>query len=552
MYSRKLALQRTRNRRWKRREEKAIALAVIGIVILATLPYVYAPEPPATTYEYIIITKDPLSDEFQILADWKGCWVNGTKVVTVSENASAEDVKSIINDYYTNHTTKYVLLGGDVEVIPYHKWYCDNYTTQFIYIAEDYWFANLDGDDEISEHEVYIGRAPVDNEEEAAHFVNKVILFEQMDKPKANLFHATMDPDYGVELANDCMQYVPSDYANYTLFEQLNDSVSYGEWKALWRNDAIMSLHYGHGMPSYVPEGYEINHYSPKRIWDIDDVFNMDNTFWPIHTSPSCDMGAFDKGDCLAEAYVKADNGAIACFMNNRIGSDYSYGFIEMQFKALYQEGYQNIGAILARSKEILINKTDPNNNTGWAGWELGWRMINLIGDPETPVLTKRVLNLNLTVLAEDQNSTSLTTGYVYIDGQYRGRTNSTYIVSPGHKVLVTDFWESGNTGWRYFFRNWTDGSEDNPRTITFVEDTTITAYFYKWPCPGEANGIVEENGNLTVTGGDQILVGNAFWTEPGDSNWDSRADVSGNEYVDGEDMIIVGNNLYEQYYPPP
>ncbi|UCE16357.1 MAG: hypothetical protein JSV12_01715, partial [Candidatus Bathyarchaeota archaeon] len=113
-----------------------------------------------TTYEYIIVTTPDLADEFQVLADWKDMFVNGAKVVTVNVDANETEIKNVINDYYTNYNTSYVLLGGDVGKITYHtKRVTAGMSTADI--AEDYWYANLVGDDDISYYEVYIGRAPV-------------------------------------------------------------------------------------------------------------------------------------------------------------------------------------------------------------------------------------------------------------------------------------------------------------------------------------------------------------------------------------------------------
>jgi len=79
--------------------------------------------------------------------------------------------------------------------------------------------------------------------------------------------------------------------------------------------------------------------------------------------------------------------------------------------------------------------------------------------------------NYNLMILAEDQDANPLTTGDVYIDDELVGYTGSTFIVGLGiYKVWVNDFWESGETGYRYGFKNWTDGSVDNPRNITVLE----------------------------------------------------------------------------------
>ena len=352
-----------------------------------------------TTYEYIIVTTPDLADEFQVLADWKAPFVDGAKVVTVNVGASDVDIKNVINDYYTNYNTSYVLLGGDVDVITDHT-----KTVMGTPIAEDYWYANLIGDDDISYYEVYIGRAPVDTEEETENFVNKVITYEQMDKPKANLFHQSRVRTGNVpdsrELAWQCEQYVPADYVDYELFEE-NGRIEKSDWINFWNNDGVMCQHEGHGAPTAYLINYEVPYVYPEGevAWYNTDVPSLNNTFWPVHTSPTCSSGRFAVDDCLAEVYVKdLDNGAIACLFNDREGwydiydaTMFSGDFIEMQFKALYQDGWTSIGAMLAHSKHYFIDEasSDPY-------WEWCFREINLFGDPETPLLTKREPSVNI------------------------------------------------------------------------------------------------------------------------------------------------------------
>jgi subtilase family serine protease len=161
-----------------------------------------------------------------------------------------------------------------------------------------------------------------------------------------------------------------------------------------------------------------------------------------------------------------------------------------------------------------------------WSGWSSSLT-VNLLA--------------NLTVLA-GWNGMSLTTGYVYIDGQYVGRTGSTFTVTGGtHTVRVTDFWESGNTGYRYGFTNWENGSTANPRNITVNQDTTITANFKKKYCPGDCDG------NGVVNELDLAIVEAAWYSSPGSTNWDSRADCDGNGFVDINDLSIVAQNI--EYY---
>lgn len=155
-----------------------------------------------------------------------------------------------------------------------------------------------------------------------------------------------------------------------------------------------------------------------------------------------------------------------------------------------------------------------------------------------------------LTVLAQDQYGSSLTTGDVYIDDEWRGVTGSTFTVAAGtHTVFRSldrnDFWEAGLTGYRYGFQQWENGSTENPRTITIDEAKTITASFYKKWCPGDVNG------DGRVRSNDIILIGKALFSHRGEPNWDSRCDLNCDGRVRSADIIILGWYIGNTYPDP-
>lgn len=88
-------------------------------------------------FKYLIITRDSVKNEYQRLADWKTKKGIKAKVVTVeeiSEDYATENlpieqkIKKTIKQYY-NDGCEYVLLGGDIRLIPspecFIKTYCD-------------------------------------------------------------------------------------------------------------------------------------------------------------------------------------------------------------------------------------------------------------------------------------------------------------------------------------------------------------------------------------------------------------------------------------------
>ena len=137
--------------------------------------------------EYIIITNDALDSSFQRLADWKtkkGIVATIKTVSWISENYSGcdtqEKIRHFIQDAYSNWTTDYVLLGGDVDIIPGRIVNNQDYNpiTDLYYSGlNGNW--NSNGDDKFGDGadyyaDLWVGRAPVHNNNEANLFVDKV------------------------------------------------------------------------------------------------------------------------------------------------------------------------------------------------------------------------------------------------------------------------------------------------------------------------------------------------------------------------------------------
>ena len=353
---------------------------------------------PLSTEEYIIITSTTLESTFQYLATWKASYVNGASVYTTTwiyANYTGTDnqmkIRNFIIDMYTNHNTKYVLLGGDTGVVPYRGFYASagGYTDSDI--AADMYYAHLDGTHNADSDSIYgevndnvdfyanvaVGRAPVDNTTEAQAFVNKVITYEQADKPKKVVLHSS-----GCRcLAWNCEDWVPVDYEIIHLFEPTSKT----QWANAWASNPLIFQHSGTGTTSCIGIGNGIN-------WCINDISSLTNTFWPVFMSPASFVGCFTESDCLAEELVKDDCGAIAVIANDSKGwssepdpCKYSGEFVESFFRALFSDGEEHLGDMLNKGKSYWISSAQSNTTYRWCFYE-----INLIGDPETPVLTKR------------------------------------------------------------------------------------------------------------------------------------------------------------------
>jgi hypothetical protein len=366
-------------------------------------------------YEYIIITSSTLASPFQDLVSHKANYVNGARIVNIAwiyanytGYDNPEKIRNFITDAYNDWGTAYCLLGGDIAVVPRRLLYVYPGDVTDYFVAADMYFGCLDGDfDADDDHiygepadkvdwlqEVYIGRAPVETVTEAETFVDKVIAYEQAAKPEVCQFHQARgnpdnDPDFR-QIPWDCEQWVPNSYERRELFEE-DGHISKDDWKSAWAGNPLTFQHAGHGDTTLYNICYIVG---GSTTWYTSDVPDLTNTFWPVHMSVACFSGDFDNryNDCLAEQYVKDDCGAIACMLNDSFGwyseldaSKYSGEFLETMFRALFIDNKQHLGELLNQAKSYWVSAAQQDAYYKWCYFE-----INLLGDPETPILTKR------------------------------------------------------------------------------------------------------------------------------------------------------------------
>ena len=368
--------------------------------------------PLIDTKEYIITTNSTMAPTFQQLANHKTNHLNSAGVYdvqwiysTYTGYDNAEKIRNFIKDMYQNHSTKWCLLGGDVSVVPYRGFLCIHSVYSDYDMEADMYFGCLDGTfDADGDHvygepcdnvdwleEVFIGRAPVETTAEAQMFVNKTIAYEQSDKPKVCQFHQARLKSNNIpdsrQIAWDCEYWTPSYYTKRLLFEEYGN-VSKDDWRNAWAGNPLIIQHTGHGHPT----DYQINMSVGDSVtWTTADVSTLTNTFKPVHMSMACHSGEFSVNDCLAEEYVKDDCGAVACMMNSSHGlystTDASMGsgdFLETMFRALFSDRKQHLGELLNQAKSYWASSAESNSLYRWCYYE-----INLLGDPETPVISR-------------------------------------------------------------------------------------------------------------------------------------------------------------------
>ncbi len=356
-------------------------------------------------WEYLIITNSSMQSAFQTLADHKASKYGLTTHIELISNIlssysgadDAEKLRNFIIYAYQNHGTKWVVLGGDSEVIPYRGCYGHVATdppTDDNDIPTDFYFAALDGNWNANGNDVYgepdddvdlfaevnVGRISASNETEANNQINKIINYENWsDAPFNALLVGEKLDDYtwggnNKDYVYEMMAGIPYD----TLYDRD------GTWSAsdlinnYFNSDNLNIVnHLGHANDTYDMKLYES---------DVDNITN-NNPFFIY--SQGCYPGNFTANDvCFAEKFtVGTSHAGFAVIMNSRYGwyaRNSVYGtsnvFDREFMKAVFEEFHRNIGEALNESRNALANFVTMDGSYRWVFYEL-----TLFGCPQTP-----------------------------------------------------------------------------------------------------------------------------------------------------------------------
>jgi subtilisin family serine protease len=382
---------------------------------------------PAQSYRYVLVTADSIRTATtdytvrDLIAQKQARGLSAT-IVTI-ENVltnytgadNAERLRNFVIDAYNNWETDFVLLGGDINIIPMRKLYCyaggetDQIPSDLYYQCLDgnynsdndaYWGEPTDGPggtDVDLMAEVYIGRASAETKAEMSNFVFKTLAYENAAESSPYLRKAIMVGEYlgfggvseyatatmeEIRLGSSASGYTTAGFASSPLFlvDTLYDRSGYS-----WPASEILSRmsggtygiynHLGHANATYVMKFYNA---------DADALTN--NNFFFAY-SQGCIPGNFEV-DCIAEHLTTSTrHGAFAVVFNARYGwGQYnstdgpSQRFDRQFWDAYFGEFMSNLGALNADSHEDNI--WDINGDCiRWCFYE-----TNLFGDPQTPV----------------------------------------------------------------------------------------------------------------------------------------------------------------------
>ena len=405
-----------------------------------------------TNIIYLIITSDSLAGAFQALADWKNQKGIRTQIVTTEhiysyyQGATPQlKLKQCIYNYYLNKGTVFVLLGGDINIIPVQRCYAwseggDNtIPTDLFYSCFDGafdWDANKNKifgettDNVDLAPEVFITRAPVKTILHTSAFVDKTLNYEQ-NPPLDNFANEMLN--FGVKLFGSWGGKCDAAWKTARVFDDYVDPYWNGNHHSFYDIDSSGTSYVINDslVKSQINEGYNFlfmtSHGYPQEwksgnapFFTIDDVYELNNIDQQgIIVTIACLTNAFDDiifydimtgypdlyDSCLSEAFLRYQNGGAVAYHGcsreglgitdptNNLGPSflYSANFFKSLFRGQPFNNKYKLGAVAATTK---IHYIGPSSCDGAYRWlQFG---LNTLGDTELDILTDDPSTLNL------------------------------------------------------------------------------------------------------------------------------------------------------------
>ena len=353
---------------------------------------------------YIIITTSGLASSFEPLAEWKTRKGVPTIIKTLDWVRSnfpdgvddAERIRNYIRWSYKNRGTKYIMLGGDTELIPARI-----LTTGGFTFPADYYYADLDGnwnadqDDIFGEAvdkldgypETYVSRIPVQTPQEVERFIVRLLKYEKLTDIENPYFPgdvlylaANLDRDNdGRDLImNKIDPEINSEFRRTLLTENADiGSDPAPALNALNDNPALIFTE-NHGLYHTLRPGAKG---SNIYTYQIGKLTNHDPGIWYV---ASCYTNDIIKRS-LSEMYLLAENGGGVAYIGN---SSYEYPFsgVYLQkefFRLVFSEDKYHLAEAHYLSRLIYL---------GYLSWEGPSRIIVystlVLGDAEMPIWT--------------------------------------------------------------------------------------------------------------------------------------------------------------------
>ena len=370
-----------------------------------------------TNYKYLIITHDSLKNAFQRLADWKTTKGLSAKILTTeeiyenyyggSDYPEINSIRSAISDYYNRrHNLEYVLLGGDIDIVPsfmmgirYDDENCSSTT------PADWYYGNMANSGYTFPNDIIVSRLPVSTYADAETMVDRIIEYES--NPKLNNWHNKIlvsgcEIDHFINNISDVQVY--GDTLVYDIISPLwnggnrevlrfydtDTDFSGGEQYECSATNFQTELSKGYTLVNFDTHGTD-SCYDMEILpyYDLAYARNLVNCGYTVITTAACHTNSFDvvEGsgtECLSEAFMRNPNGGILTY----IGSSRE-GWIPQSFEcnraiyySLLSSNHNQIGRAFRDAKNTWVAHSQIY------GSPHRWLLFstNMLGDPEMPL----------------------------------------------------------------------------------------------------------------------------------------------------------------------
>ncbi|MEO0190802.1 MAG: C25 family cysteine peptidase, partial [candidate division WOR-3 bacterium] len=380
-------------------------------------------------WDHVIITNNTLKPNWANFRSFIRSTYGITDTVVTTEyiyaNYSGVDnqtkIRNFIIDAVNNHSTQYILLGGDVDIVPYRKTFSgvvSGYGGWYDTIPCDLYYADLQGNwdgngngtygepgDNVDMYpDVWLGRATVGSSTDITRFTNRFQNYYSTTSHQTNILLTGFDLDANTHGETTLEQYyntLPTGYIKKRVYDTHGGNHADTTRTAL-NNGQNIWFHIDHGSETWMGIGY-VNHNWGFGNTDMDNLTNQPE--YTIFTSIACLIGAFDVSDCITEHFVNAASGGGVCAMtNSRFGwfisgqnpqTQYSADFMNHIFNKLFSHS-PGRGYDFHLGKADLIATANSNN---WYRWSM--YALNLFGDPI------QTIHIPYTTVIEDKEISS-------------------------------------------------------------------------------------------------------------------------------------------------
>ncbi len=321
----------------------------------------------AISYELVIITNESLKPAFTQFFNLKWSMGIPTEIVTVEwvyRNFSGfdrqEKIRNFIRYARGNLNAHFILIGGDVGIVPTRTLYVPMNGTDDDFIPGDFYYMCLDGNfnadrdtlfgepgDEVDyTPDVAVARLPVNKATDVENYLGKEIryLFHPGDYLNRVILIGSdiTTPGSGAQFCSEVEDSFPSRFEKIEFFEDNGTNND--------KDEVIDSLNRGAGFVygNLHAQSFDrmLLNFSPRRpLTNFDVDHRLTNVDFPgFYDIVTCHIGGFDV-DALAEHLIRDSAGAIGVFATTRL--NYPVITIKLNkyfYSLLFHRGIKKIG----------------------------------------------------------------------------------------------------------------------------------------------------------------------------------------------------------------